>query len=255
MNRFFLSLNCFQKNKILFPSEVSHQILNVLRLREGDQVQVLDNQGSVFDVVLDKDQGDGCLIGRIRATNQEEAEPKTRIALHFGLTSREKVEWILQKGTEIGVASFHPYVSSRTMVQSTEMTQQRRLRWEKILREAAEQSHRGLLPELSTPMTFQQTLALAAEENDICLIAWEGASPVEDAIRGVLDHQRGRAGKMALLVGPEGGFSNEEIEKAQSCGCRVVSLGKGIMRMETAAIVFPALVLYELETCLHENIY
>ena len=222
MNRFFLPIQFIQEKQVLFPPDLTHQILNVLRLNVGDLVQVLDNQGNVFDVVLGEGSKDGKLTGWIQTRKREDSESQVNITLFFGLTSREKVEWILQKGTEIGVSSFQPFISARSLVQSTKLGDQKTLRWKRIIREAAEQSRRGLLPELCPPLTLQACLTKAGKEYDLCLLAWEEA-------------------------GPEGGFTGEEVTLAESCGCQVVSLGRRILRMETAAILFPALVLYELQ--------
>lgn len=247
MNRFFLPDKFIQENKIFFPPDISHQILNVLRLHEGSQVQVLDNQGYVYDVALSQDEENGKPIGRILAQTREDSEPSLKISLYFGMTSREKVEWILQKGTEVGVSAFHPFISTRSLVQSVDLTPQKIARWERIIREAAEQSHRGLLPELCLPLPLKDCLTQGAGDHDICLIAWEEASVTNSILNQALVDQSKAINSAALMVGPEGGFTPDEIMLAKSCGCRVVSLGKRILRMETAAIIFPALVLHEIQ--------
>jgi len=247
MNRFFLPIQFIQEKQVLFPPDLTHQILNVLRLNVGDLVQVLDNQGNVFDVVLGEGSKDGKLTGWIQTRKREDSESQVNITLFFGLTSREKVEWILQKGTEIGVSSFQPFISARSLVQSTKLGDQKTLRWKRIIREAAEQSRRGLLPELCPPLTLQACLTKAGKEYDLCLLAWEEAGSEGMDIRCAVSDKGKLNEHTALFVGPEGGFTGEEVTLAESCGCQVVSLGRRILRMETAAILFPALVLYELQ--------
>ena len=128
MNRFFLSENCIQGKKVCFPPDINHQIFHVLRLRVGDTVQVLDNRGLLHQVALVMDNEGDSLAGVIVQTDRENTEPRVEISLCFGMTSRDKVELILQKSTEIGVSAFYPFVSSRTLVQSTEFSLQRKRR-------------------------------------------------------------------------------------------------------------------------------
>jgi len=244
MNRFFLSENCIQGKKVHFPPDITHQLRHVLRLREGDLVQVLDNQGLIHQVALAMDNEGESLAGDIIQTDNENSEPQVAVSLCFGMTSRDKVEWILQKGTEIGVTAFYPFVSSRTLVQSTELTLQRKVRWQRIIREAAEQSRRGRLPELKPPMGLADCFSLMKEKHDLCLVAWEGAVPMREALHQSVSEAT--PASIAIFVGPEGGFSIAEVEQARNAGCQIISLGPRILRMETAAIVFPALVLYEL---------
>ncbi len=252
MNRFFLPENCFYEKKVVFPPEIIHQIFHVLRLRESDVIQVLDNQGFIHQVVLVMDKDEDSVSGVIMQTDRDMTEPRVEISLCFGMTSRDKVEWILQKGTEIGVAAFYPFVSSRTLVTSTELNMQRKSRWQRIIREAAEQSHRGRLPELKSPLKLANCFTVMNETHDLCLLAWEGVppswegrTPMRETLRQAVDEVK--PASIALFIGPEGGFAVEEVDLARDAGCKIISLGPRILRMETAAIVFPALVLYELQ--------
>lgn len=128
MQRFFLPPDNPTGQKVTFPQDVTRQIIHVLRLGEGDQIIVLDNSGAAYLVRLIVDSADMGMTGRILKVLPVESVPKTRITLYFGLTSREKVEWILQKGTEIGVAAFSPFVSSRTLVTSTSIAPKKQQR-------------------------------------------------------------------------------------------------------------------------------
>ena len=245
MNRFFMDQENFDQGKIYFPTEITHQILHVLRLSEGDEVCVLDNQGHAYRVSLVGGDGSLGLEGEILSSTPVTTEPDTKVSLCFGLTSRDKVEWILQKGTEIGAAAFFPFTSERTLVQSTDLPAKKFLRWEKIIREAAEQSGRGLLPELNPPMTLTGCLQHFRALGTRLLAAWEGAEDHPDQkLSRILT---GKMESLALFVGPEGGFSQAEVQSMQECGGELVSLGKRILRMETAAILFPALALQVLD--------
>lgn len=244
MHRFFIKPELINTQHVTFPQDLSHQIVHVLRLGEGDQVAVLDNRGNIHQVRLGLDKPGSNLVGEIIATDPVTTEPEVEISLYFGLSNRDKVEWILQKGTEIGVSAFHPFCSSRTLVQTTSIPDKKLKRWERIIREAAEQSGRGYLPELYPSEDLSDCLLFASKDSALSLLAWEGANGNEETLSGVLKVFNGR--KVALFVGPEGGFSVVEVKLARESGSQVVSLGRRIMRMETAAIIFPALVLYEL---------
>jgi 16S rRNA (uracil1498-N3)-methyltransferase len=160
------------------------------------------------------------------------------------MTSRDKFEWILQKGTEIGISEFSPFISFRTLVQSADLSEKKMARWERIIQEAAEQSHRGRLPKLNQPQEFEACLNSSAAITSLSLIAWEEEGANQVKVAQSLEGFDGSS--IALYVGPEGGFSEEEIHLAKESGCRVVTLGDRILRMETAAIVFPAVVLHDL---------
>jgi len=244
MNRFFLEPYLISDKRVNFPEAVEHQIISVLRLRTDDIVEVLDNQGCLYRVSLDVDVEKRSVMGQVMNKERVLTEPAVQITLCFGMTNRDKVEWILQKGTEIGISEFSPFISSRTLVQSAVLSEKKLVRWARIIREAAEQSHRGHLPKLNQPQDFEACLKSSAAANNLSLIAWEE----EDANRvKVTQSLEGFDGSsIALFIGPEGGFFEEEISFARQAGCRVVTLGDRILRMETAAIVFPAVVLHDL---------
>lgn len=243
MNRFFLNPNQIVNDVICFPPDISHQIQHVLRLNEGELVEVLDNQGHVFRVMLNSTASDDDAIGKIIAVEDADTEPKTKLSLCFGLSHRDKVEWILQKGTEVGVSSFYPFISSRTLVQSISLSDKRRERWERIIREAAEQSHRGRLPVMNSPLAFEVCLEKVQKSHGLCLLAWEGAEGDQMPLSSLVTGYDGES--IAVFVGPEGGFSEDEARRAGATSCIIISLGQRILRMETAAIVLPALILHE----------
>jgi 16S rRNA (uracil1498-N3)-methyltransferase len=244
MHRFFLPPEQITGQRVTFPKETAHQIMHVLRLTEDDQVAVLDNSGLVHHVSLRVDSTALTVSGVIIKTQPVRSEPKTHLSLFFGLTSREKVEWILQKGTEIGVTAFYPFTSSRTLGKPGSVSIKKLARWERIIKEAAEQSGRGILPALHAPQDLAFCFSEAAMDHDLCLIAYEAADENVQRLSDVLERFTGAS--IALVVGPEGGFSEEEVQFGLETGYRVISLGARILRMETAAIVFPALVLYAL---------
>ena len=242
---FFLQHIDPQAGQIIFPADIAHQIVHVLRLQPGDEVIVLDGEGRAYQVELNPFEN-GQVSASILQAGESPALLPARISLFFPLSRREKVEWILQKGTEVGVSVFHPFVSDRSLVQDITLEPKKRTRWESILREASEQSGRDRLPQLQQPQQLSQILTngLAALALDLALVASvdEKQLSLSAALQGLPDRQRPPL--LGLFIGAEGGFSPQELASFHQAGVRSVSLGDLVLRMETAAIVFPALVLY-----------
>ena len=245
MHRFFLPPENLVSDKVSFPAPLAHQIKHVLRLKEGMEVEVLDNRGNAFHVRLEEFTEDG-VAGRIIDREQPQREPAVKLTLCVSLTQREKFELILQKAVEVGVAVVHPFLSRYSLVREKTIEAKRRSRWEDILREAAEQSGRILIPTLQEISILPKLIESSVRENDVCLAAWEGeqTASLQDVLRAVQDQKAIRSA--AVFIGPEGGFAQQEVELFEKSGVISVSLGKRILRMETAAIVAPALILYEL---------
>ncbi len=245
MHRFFLQPHKISAKRVTFPPDTTHQILHVLRLAEGDLVEVLINDGYALLTKLHTDPDRNRVTGEVLESNLIQSEPRVLLHLYFGLSNREKVEWILQKGTEVGVSVFSPFVSSRTIVRDKKLPEKKRQRWERIICEAAEQSNRGKLPILNDPVELAVGFSESQADATQSLIAWVLADPQTAKLSDVVQPQK--EGALAVFVGPEGGFSEDEIEQAKSLGIKLISLGSRVLRMETAAIVFPALVLFVLD--------
>jgi 16S rRNA (uracil1498-N3)-methyltransferase len=242
MHRFFISPDQVIGSIVHFDADQSRQISRVLRLRPGDRVVVLDGAGLEFEVALDstiQSRATGSIADRRPAGG----EPVVRLTLYQSLLKREKFEWVLQKGTEIGVARFVPVITSRSLIRDPVDSKPEKLnRWRRIIREAAEQSGRGRLPQLLTTEPFSNAAA-GASCHDCAIIAWEGA--VGETVRSVLK-QNDTALDVGLFIGPEGGFEPNEIDEAMSHHIFPVTLGPRILRTETAAVVATALILHEL---------
>jgi len=243
-------MDCFQGEWVSFPKEMTHQLYHVLRLQPGAALVVLDNQGRQFQVELEQ-VAPNTASGRIVSCSAAEGEPWVRLALFVCLAQREKFEWILQKCTEAGAASFTPVISSRSRVQDAEEVDRKLVRWEKIVREAAEQCERGRVPELNQALSFNEACRQAVQDHRLALIPWEGerflSAPISlrQALSGLPERSESssRIPQVALIIGPEGGFSDEEVLFARQLGILPVSLGPRILRIETAAIIATAIVV------------
>ncbi len=245
MHHFFLSPDRISSEVVSFPAPLAHQIIHVLRLKEGMEVEVLDNLGNSFRVRLEELSEKGA-VGRIVEHERPQREPVVKVTLCVSLTQREKFELILQKAVEVGVAAICPFLSRYSLVREKTIEAKRRSRWEQILREAAEQSGRVLIPTLQEICSLPKLIESCVQGQDVCLAAWEGekTTGLQKALRTCQNKKPVQS--VALFVGPEGGFAGQEVELFEKAGVQPVSLGKRILRMETAAIVAPALILYEL---------
>lgn len=244
MHRFFLPSLTLSSSPVRFPDDTARQIRSVLRLKPGERVLALDNQGNEYELELVQVDA-SAVLGEVRGRRPAVGEPAARLILYIGLTQREKFEWILQKCTEVGVSAFAPFISSRSLVQDARDGQKKHDRWQKILQEAAEQSGRGRIPELRLPVKFEQALAQVRTETGLALIAWEDEHTT--GLKQALSPAPHPAMRFGVFIGPEGGFSAEEVALARQAGLLPVSLGLRILRMETAAVVAAALVLHEVE--------
>ncbi len=241
MQHFFLKPELIQDGVVTFPEDISRQIRNVLRLNmKSDAVIVLDNSGWEYLVQLSGRKGPN-VIGEITGKQLGRAEPKRALRLCYSLTRREKMETILQKTTEIGVNNFQPFFSSRSLVQDIHQNSARQERLTTIIREAAEQSMRSKLPELMPALSFEEMLT-AAEECSVRLIAWEGTAIVRQFCVDMLETTKGQKAEIALVIGPEGGFSSDEVALAEKHGFQQFSLGTNTLRMETACIAGCAII-------------
>lgn len=246
MHRFFIPATWLHGNTVRIEDAPAHQIRNVLRMRPGARLVVLDNTGWEYEIELvevDKAHVQG-LIHHQRAV---QTEPAVAITLYQCLLKKDNFEWVLQKCSEVGVSRFVPVTSQRTIVTFPKASKFDR--WQRIVTEAAEQSGRGRVPELAEPLTFEQAVAAqnaqpVTESGSLALIPWEAAA--ERRLHDVCCRAP-EAQSIALFIGPEGGFDPGEIEMAEAAGVLPVTLGPRILRAETAAVVACALVLHETE--------
>ncbi|MCB0169457.1 MAG: 16S rRNA (uracil(1498)-N(3))-methyltransferase [Anaerolineae bacterium] len=239
-HRFFISPNCIIPPTVHITGDTARQIRTVLRMRPGDEIIVLDNSGLERWVTLthiDKTS----VQGQIIAEQPNPAEPKLHLTLFQGMLKAAKFEWVLQKGTELGVSCFVPTLCQRSVVRDAASLAKKESRWQQIIREAAEQSGRGKLPTLAPACSLPEAL-IQAQTADLILFPWEETSDVE--LKSVLKDFT--PARVALFIGPEGGFTPDEARLAQDHRAKLVSLGPRILRAETAALAASTALLYEL---------
>lgn len=244
MHRFFVEGTAAPGEEIAFGPAAARQMARVLRLAPGDRVAAVDPEGWELVVELTRVDRHGAR-GRVLSRERRETEPPLDIVLAQGIPKGEKMDFVVQKGTEVGVSAFLPTVTRRTVVDLGDRWEGRRERWQRIAREAAEQCGRVRVPEVLPVMMLEQAVVELAAA-DLFLIPWE-----EERARGLRSVLREVSGagaprSVAVLIGPEGGFAADEVRLAVSRGARPVSLGPRLLRTETAGLVVVAALLYEL---------
>jgi 16S rRNA (uracil1498-N3)-methyltransferase len=252
------------RDALIEEPDLAHQLANVLRLRPGERVVLLDNSGWQYVVALSSVER-GRVAGTIERKELAGGEPRTKITLYVGLMRPERFEWVLQKGTELGVSAFVPLICARsTIADAGELSENKIERWRRIVREAAEQSRRGKLPRLAPALFFPAACDQGAQRGS-ALLLWEGEGV--PSLRHVLQRQGGKDTRrgdepmspphlaspsphlpfsVALFSGPEGGFTQGEFDTALRYGMIAVTLGPRTLRAETAPIVATSAILYDM---------
>jgi 16S rRNA (uracil1498-N3)-methyltransferase len=230
---------------------LTHQIRNVLRLKPGDRVILLDNSGWEYQVELGE-VSQGRVAGQVLQKSLATSEPRTKITLYQSLLRARAFESVLQKCTEVGVVAFVPVVAARCIISSLEDIGEKKLeRWRRIILEAAEQSRRGRLPVLRRALLLRQAWQ-EASRGGLTVVPWEEAGPgrlaqeKSNSLASVLKGVQPTPFSINLFIGPEGGFTPQEIDQGQRYGAVPVTLGPRILRAETAGLVATAATLYEL---------
>ncbi len=238
MANFFVDRSQIAGNTARITGDEAGHIGRVLRMRPGDGLTLCDGGGMFYDGVITALEG-GEVTAEISRAYPAPTEPKVKITLFQAIPKNPKLEFIVQKATEIGVARVVPVNTARIVARLDKESKVERLR--KIAAEAAKQSRRGILPEVCAPVPFDKAVEMAGGL-DLAFIPYEEERrlPVRDFLRGKT------AGTLGIFIGPEGGFEESEAALARSAGITPVTLGPRILRTETAGLVAAALVLYEL---------
>ena len=230
-HRFFLPNVELVPGQPVDLTPLARQLARVLRLHTGAEIHLLDNRGACFLTrieTLDDHRGTGTVL----AAEEMGGEPAARLTLYQCSLKADKFEWVLQKGTELGVAGFVPVVSTRSVVRPVTALAKKMDRWQAIIREAAEQAGRARLPTLHAPLTFDQAVGHATGQR---FLPWEEADNRAPGLGDLV--ARTRPDALALLVGPEGGISDAEVEAFTKAGAEVCVLGSNILRASTAGPV------------------
>lgn len=248
MRKFFVSSNQIKDGKIEILNEDVNHIKNVLRLEKGEQIEICDKELSenyICEIVEISKEYVKCKI--IEKVNSD-AEGNIEISVFQGLPKSDKMELIIQKCTELGAYSFTPVEFSRSIVKLNSKDASKKIeRWQKIAEMAAKQSKRDLVPKLENLIDIK-TLCEELKNYDLSLLAFENENKntlKSELLKIKLTKEKI---KIAVIIGPEGGIEEKEVEVLKNSGAKVVTLGKRILRTETAPISMVSNIMYELET-------
>lgn len=247
--RFFIEpqeLNWQEKKANISDSDQTYKISRVLRLKENDQIVLLDGKGLIYNAQIASfySRGVQCRLLSRRSVN---TEPDLKITIAQSLLKGPKFDYALQKNTEIGVCEFIPIITERTVVRFDDNGVSRELdhkinRYQKIVQDASEQSERGVVPKIQNIMTLEELCKINLTNYDLKLICLERSST--NGIKEVLNSIQDKIQKVLICIGPEGGFTEAEAKLLISSGFTSVSLGKRIYRAETVGMVISSILFF-----------
>lgn len=232
------------KRVVIQGGDVNH-IRNVLRMKPGEELNVSNGtDGKEYRCAITAFEEDRVLC-ELRFVKEDKVELPARVYLFQALPKADKMEWIIQKAVELGVYRIIPVAAKRCVVKLDEKKAAAKIaRWQTIAEAAAKQSKRGVIPEISGVMSFAQAVKLA-EDMDVKLIPYELAEGMGKT-REIID-SLGAGQDIAVFIGPEGGFETSEVESAMERGMIPITLGKRILRTETAGMTVLSWIMYRLE--------
>lgn len=246
MSRFFVGKGNITADGIVIsdPSDI-HHITRVLRLKEGSCFDVSDSEEWEYRVeLIHVSQSE--VRGRILDKQRFAREPELKVTLFQGVPKQGKMESVIQKSVELGASAIVPVVTARTAAADKGGCARKAARWQKVSGEAVKQCRRGVVPEVAEAATFSEMAgAIGSGRFEVALFPYENEE--DTTIKGALRQLAAKPKTVAVVIGPEGGFSDEEAALLRESGAVPVSLGKTILRTETAGPAAIAMVMYELE--------
>ena len=240
MARFYVPQPRIEKGMLKVEGEEVKHIRKVLRLKAGDEITVFDGLGKEFEGTI-VEEGLSSVVIRIKNVYSSKRDSPLEVTLAQSLLKGEKMDYLIQKATELGVKEIVPFLSSRSVpLLEKSKSLKRHHRWERIASEASKQCGRGVVPKIESLQDYSEMLQ-AASSNALRLILWEREGM---RLKEVLEGSKERK-KIFFIIGPEGGFSQREIEEGKGAGFIPVTLGRRILRAETASLCFLSILQYE----------
>lgn len=235
MQRFFVSPDDIKENRIIIRDGDGVHISRSLRMAKGDRLLVCDGAGVEYECEI---SGFGGAKGTevellILSEQKNQTEPPLNLALYQGLPKSDKMDGIVQKATELGISRIVPFISDHVISRPNPASMEKRLeRWNRIAYEAAVQCGRGIVPRVESTLSFNEALTRCLAETT-AFFCYEGGG---EPLPRLLGNNASPAGSLGFMIGPEGGFSQKEAEKAKTAGLAAASLGSRILRTETASL-------------------
>ncbi|MCF8018346.1 MAG: 16S rRNA (uracil(1498)-N(3))-methyltransferase [Vallitaleaceae bacterium] len=244
MYRFFVEPDQVKDKSILIEGANMNHMKQVLRMRVGDVVTISDGQQKDYRCIIKTIMEDGILLD-IDTVVPTTNELLSKISLFQGIPKKDKMEWIIQKNIELGVCEIIPVKMKRCVVKLDDKTAKKKVeRWEGIAEAAAKQSKRSIIPVVQTPIGFKGMME-QLERMDLVLVPYENAEGMAYT-RTVLGQLKGIK-NIGIVIGPEGGFDQEEINHLMATEAKIISLGRRILRTETAGMTLLANIMIQIE--------
>lgn len=245
MYRFYVSADQLAEKEVFISGGDVNHIKNVLRLEVGDWIVACDGNGTDYVSRIQSICSDE-VVASIEKVQPTGTELPVRITLFQGMPKKDKLELIIQKAVELGACEIVPVMTKRTVVKlSEEKKINKRLeRWQSIAYAAAKQCDRGIIPTVHKPVSYEEALAMA-DQLDYNVIPYELQTGMEDA-RKIVD-QACKQRSLGIFIGPEGGFEPEEVERAMTRNIHPMTLGKRILRTETAGMALLSILMFQMQ--------
>lgn len=244
MQHFFVSPEQVKEEKIYVEGTDVNHMKNVLRMKIGEELTVNDGEGYQYLCAVETYEADMAVLKILKRT-KDESELTSKIYLFQGLPKQDKMELIVQKAVELGVYQVIPVSTKRAVVKLDAKKAKKKVeRWQQIAVSAAKQAGRGIIPAVGEVCSYAQALKMAGEL-DVILIPYELAEGMKETKKIISDIKPGQS--VGIFIGPEGGFEEEEVERAVEAGAKPVTLGKRILRTETAGLTILSVLMFHLE--------
>ncbi len=245
MHHFFVTQDQIVGEKIYIEGSDVNHIKNVLRMKIGEELQISDGGNRKYLCeIASMSSEEVCAF--IKEEQFSDTELPSKIYLFQGLPKSDKMELIVQKAVELGVFEIIPVVTKRAVVKLDEKKASKKVeRWNSIAEGGAKQSGRNVIPNVAQVMSFKEAIAFA-KELDVVLIPYELAEGMQETKQVIADIKPGQS--IGIFIGPEGGFDKSEVEYAMSQGAKAITLGKRILRTETAGLTTLSILMYHLES-------
>lgn len=245
MQHFFVTPSQVGETDIYIEGSDVNHMKNVLRMRYKEELTVSDGNNLTYRCAVERYE-EGRAVLKILERRQSDTELSSRIYLFQGLPKQDKMELIVQKAVELGVYRIIPVSTGRCVVRLDEKKAAKKTkRWQQIAESAAKQAGRGYIPEVAPVSSYQEAL-MQAEKLDVILIPYELERGMHETREIIEEIRPGQS--VAVFIGPEGGFEKEEVEQALGYGARAVTLGRRILRTETAGLTVLSVLMFHLET-------
>ena len=246
MYQFFVNKDQIDDKSVIIEGNDVNHIKNVLRMKVGEEINISNGEdGREYRCGIVSFEEDR-IVCELRFIKEDSHELPSKVYLFQGLPKSDKMEGIIQKNVELGVYEIIPVSMSRCVMKLDEKKVASRIsRWQGISEAAAKQSKRGIIPRVAEPMSFKNAISYAKEKCTVMLVPYEMAEDMAYT-RNIVDKIT-PGEDIAIFIGPEGGFSPEEIKFATESGFEIITLGKRILRTETAGMTVMSILMYKLE--------